>query len=90
MRGSRDKLSRPRAATGTVIALIPVWLVSVCGSASAADRGIPNGRLAFDRVRNGDRNISIDAPTADGNRIAYPERPGWPLGHLCDGPLQRR
>jgi hypothetical protein len=51
-------------AVGAIIALAIIGItVSICASATAAIRGCYNGRIAFDSVRNGARDIYvIDAP----------------------------
>ena len=51
-------------AVGAIIALAVIGIsVSICASATAAIRGCYNGRIAFDSLRNGARDIYvIDAP----------------------------
>ena len=58
-----EKVSRPRAVTGIAVALMLVGLVSICPSASAAPRGC-QGRIAFDSVRLGNRDIYAIPPLA--------------------------
>jgi Tol biopolymer transport system component len=46
------------------LAIVGVASVSICGSAAAAVRGCYNGRIAFDSLRNGQRDIYvIDKPS---------------------------
>jgi hypothetical protein len=65
MTGCRKRWRRPKAASGLVLAVCLLCLAPPCPSASGAQRGC-EGRIAFDSVREGNRDIyAITPPTAD-------------------------
>jgi hypothetical protein len=69
-------------AVGAIIALAIIGItVSICASATAAIRGCYNGRIAFDSLRNGARDIYVIAapPKPTGKSPPPPwEQPGIP------------